>query len=351
MVGSLRYDEPMTGPDLHFLEAYDLVPPVEPFALNGQGVNNIARGIHTGAGDFVLKTYRVQDDVAVIDYEHDLLIWLDGAGLPFGVPTPLRTRGGTTVCGTPGNWQALYTWLPGIPGKSDEPAHVVSAGRVLGALHQVLGRYPADPRPGVVAFGDLDHIHPRVPDPLDLFSGRGGRLVPSHDPLSRWWRTEVTALRAFVADGYAVLPKQVIHGDFVLGNLLFEAGDVTGVLDWEFAVLDARAMDIATLLISTVSSDGKADWGASAALVGQGYRSHRQLTPGEAEALPWLIRLWNAVNLLWRAGRDLDIAADQEPDSRIDRLQRAQRDALWLEHHGGDVTQAFTTQDTGGDAR
>lgn len=330
----------MTDSILHILEAYDLVPPVEPFVLNGRGVNNIARGIHTGAGDFVLKTYQTQDNVAVIEYEHHLLSRIAQDGLPFAVPTPLRARNGTTICGTPSGWHALFTWLAGTPGNAGEATHVVAAGQALGALHQVVTQYPAEPRPGVVSFGDLDHIHPHVPNPLELFSRQHVHRRSSHVPLLRWWRTEVHALQAFVEHDYKALPTQIIHGDFVLGNLLFQAENLTAVLDWEFAVLDVRAMDVATLLISILFANRVADLRSSTKLAGQSYRNFIQLTAEEIEALPWLIRLWNAVNLIWRVGQDF--AADQKRPVQIDRLMRVQRTAHWLEHHADDVTNAFS---------
>ncbi len=135
------------------------------------------------------------------------------------------------------------------------------------------------------------------------------------------------------------LPTQIIHGDFVLGNLLFTADTLTAVLDWEFAVQDVRAMDSATLLNSILFANGVAPSRSSATLLGHGYCDSIQLTGAEIEALPWLIRLWNAVNLIWRVGHD--VATGQQRPIHIDRLLRVQRTAQWLEHHADDVIQAF----------
>lgn len=135
------------------------------------------------------------------------------------------------------------------------------------------------------------------------------------------------------------LPTQIIHGDFVLGNLLFTADTLTAVLDWEFAVQDVRAMDSATLLNSILFANGVTPSRSNATLLGHGYCDSIQLIGAEIEALPWLIRLWNAVNLIWRVGHD--VATVQQRPIHLDRLRRVQQTAHWLEHHADDVIQAF----------
>jgi homoserine kinase type II len=331
----------MTDSARHILEAYDLVPPIELFLMNGRGVNNVIQGVRTGAGDFVLKTYQTHASVAVIENEHRLLRWLTEAGLPFAVPAPLPARDGSTICwGPPAHWHALFTWLPGGPGDARQSTHLAAAGQALGAVHARLKLFPADPSPGVAAFGDLDHIHPQVPDPLELFTRHQAYDGEEYASLLQWWETEVRALRAFVEHAYTALPTQTIHGDFVMGNLLFQADDVTAVLDWEFAAQDVRAMDVATLLVSVLFAHGGAGLRGSTKWLGVGYRKQIQLTVEEVEALPWLIRLWLAVNLIWRVGQD--VAAGTTHPVQIDRLLRAREAARWLEHHADDVKRAFS---------
>jgi homoserine kinase type II len=47
---------------------------------------------------------------------------------------------------------------------------------------------------------------------------------------------------------YAALPRQIIHGDFVPFNLLVQDDRVTAVLDFEAAMHDLRALDLAMAL-------------------------------------------------------------------------------------------------------
>jgi homoserine kinase type II len=328
----------MTLPIVNILEAYDLVPPIETFTLNGQGVNNAAIGIRTGKGKFVLKTYHAQDDLAVIEYEHRLLSWLSHVELPFVVPSPLPTRNGKTIRDTLGGRQALFMWLPGTSGNRSTLMHLSAAGHALGALHQVLSKYQTDPRPGVAPFGDLNHIHQCVPNSITLLSDQHTHDQSFDETLLKWWHTEINILQAFIEHDYEHLPRQVIHGDFTMGNLLFQADHLTAVLDWEFAVPDVRMMDVATLLMS-ISISNLSNLQSGTKLIGHSYRTHVQPTKGEIEALPWLIRLWNVVNLIWHVGQCL--GSGQKHLHQTERLLRARQMGRWLEHHADDLTKAF----------
>ena len=99
--------------DAALLDAYDLVPPVELYVLPEEGKNNQSIGVHTGAGDFILKRYTDYGDTASIRYEHHLLLWLAERGLFFGVPAPVRMRSGETLQIMRDGRQAFAPYLPG----------------------------------------------------------------------------------------------------------------------------------------------------------------------------------------------------------------------------------------------
>jgi aminoglycoside phosphotransferase (APT) family kinase protein len=68
------------------------------------------------------------------------------------------------------------------------------------------------------------------------------RLRPMADRLER-------ALRAGAP---AATPARLVHGDYHYGNLLFEAGAVVGVVDWEIAALGESLVDLACLAVATL---------------------------------------------------------------------------------------------------
>jgi homoserine kinase type II len=310
------------------LDAYDLVPPVRPFELPGPGSNNDILGVHTGAGDFVWKTYRTEGDLAAILYEHHLLAWLGQAKLSFGVPVPVPTRGGETVCRTPQGLHVLTRRLPGHQLDVGQLDLVEATGAASGELQRALSGYRASGRPRIPPFGDLDQIHPGVPDPFALSPQRLG--LPDagpYDSLLGWWRDELEALRPFVLGPYRSLPWQVVHRDLDPSNTLTDRGAVTGILDFEFAGEDARALDVAASLKFTMRVwENPAPWDAARAFC-RGYRRRSALTQEEVEAIPRLTRLRDAVSIARRIGRALEGGQIQRT---VMRIESAQASAQWL---------------------
>ncbi len=316
------------------LADYDLAPPVEVFGLTGVGTNNRIVGVRSGAGDFVWKLYQTFGDPASLRYEHDLLIWLAEQGLSFAVPAPSPGRSGETLYRTDAGWQALFPLLPGEQTDRRDLAQVEAGGAALGELHGVLARGPATPRPDIPSSGDLDRIHPAVPAPEGLTRRDFGLPDESpHDEMLAWWRQHLRGLRAFVAGSYRALPRQLIHGDFVLGNTLLHGGRVSAILDFEFAGPDARAVDVASGLEFALRPwDGTAAdalWPIAAAFC-RGYARRNILTEAEVAAIPWLIRLRDTASALWHTGQTLARGHGQRNRSSFEHLRDTAR---WVEVH------------------
>jgi aminoglycoside phosphotransferase (APT) family kinase protein len=92
---------------------------------------------------------------------------------------------------------------------------------------------------------DQDPIHPpvRQVDRWEPLMARGPAELVSRGP------ELATRLRQLApARGEAVLS----HGDYTLGNLLFAAGSVVAVLDWEIAELGPPEVDLACLCVSAL---------------------------------------------------------------------------------------------------
>lgn len=313
------------------LAAYDLVPPVTVEALGG-GINNATRLVRTGAGDLVWRQYLAQRERETILYEHRLLTWLAGQPLPFGVPVPLASRTGATLVETSGVLHALFTRLRGHRPDAANPVHLQAIGRGLGELHTVLAGYPLVRRLGVSGYADLDHVHPLIPAPDHLTSADLGLpdTPASADDLA-WWCDEVAALRTWIATHYAALPYQVIHGDFDGSNTLVEGDRLTAILDFEFAMPDVRAMDVASGLMFSMRAWENADPWPAATAFSRGYRERVPLTPAETAALPWLTRLRNAVSTIWWLGRGL---AEGRLSQTVARIGWIRESAAWLVAHG-----------------
>ena len=321
--------------------AYTLTPPVEVVALDGTGgKNNLVRVARTRAGQYLWKRYLTNADPARILAEHRLLTWLAGAGLPFAVPIPIPARDGATLTSLSGSagWHALFAWLPGGPLDRDDPAVIAALGAALGELHGALARLPANLRPPLTPYGELAHVHPRIPDPFALTPTDLG--LPDASPYREQlaaWRAILAGLRAFIDGTYRTLPWQVIHGDFSPGNALAEGARITALLDFEFALYDARAIDLASglyMVTRTWAWEPAASLAMVTAFCG-GYARTGRLSPDEIAALPRLMILREALSATWWLGRAL-AAGDVRPLlSRFDEMQGL---VAWLDRHGAALT-------------
>jgi aminoglycoside phosphotransferase (APT) family kinase protein len=170
------------------------------------------------------------EDVA---YEISLLAQVAALGWPVApvVAGPMMLDGVT--------W-SLAPFLPGAPPDvSDPQAERRARGRLLAAFHADLSQL-AGPgqrpgwRRGETILADLS---------LDALLAAYEQVDPDEGHLLRW-HLERARARA-VALSLAAQPGQVIHGDFTPWNLCFNAGHLSGVLDFELARVDHRVAEFA----------------------------------------------------------------------------------------------------------
>lgn len=303
------------------IDAYGFAQPVTLHPLQG-GTNNASYYLASRGQVFVLKRYQTYAHASTLAYEHRLLGWLGNQKLSFAVPAPLRTSVGETLVRAAGECFALFSWLPGeLPKPTLIQAEAYGAG--LGELHATLAGFPHDPRPGVFPSGALDVVHPHVPEPSRLAS-RFPQLAEEAGASEAlvWWEHEVAELQSFIAGPYRALPWQVIHGDVAFVNSLFLGDRLVALLDFEFALPDARALDLAAALRSLLRRREAAVFSALAGALISGYQRWNTLTTEELTALPFLIRLNSAVSTIWWFGRGI---ATGDAHSALARLFRAQQ--------------------------
>src|SRR5208337_4554557 len=58
----------------------------------------------------------------------------------------------------------------------------------------------------------------------------------------------------------ASTPIGLVHGDYQPGNLLFDEGVFTGVIDWDLAGIGAQGLDLGWLLMMGDLACWHADW-------------------------------------------------------------------------------------------
>jgi homoserine kinase type II len=271
-----------------------------------RGTNNLVQRVETPGGSFVLRVYRNHTDPGRLRFEHDVLVHLRAAGLPFAVPAPLPTRSGDlSVRLLAQNGKALATLTPFVPGahpRSDDLQQVVAAGEALGALDLALARLASlDAADGLSwrSYGDLEHCHPLVPDPLAALVA-----LPVADAMRQRLMAGYAWLMEHIPPLYAALPRQLSHEDFAPDNVLMEGARITGVLDFEFCARDLRPMDL-TVALSWWPGDrfgSGEEWPVLRAFA-CGYARHVLLDPEEIAAIPALFRLRAYTSVIHRLGR------------------------------------------------
>ncbi|HRW07443.1 MAG TPA: phosphotransferase [Caldilineaceae bacterium] len=313
------------------LHHYALTPPITFFPTDS-GSNNLVIGVRSQNSEYVLKTIVAPHNRAAMYHEQQLLHWLTTQLLPFAVPAPVPTGSGELLVQTGESYYRLTPRLPGEQPAWRDGAQMQLLGAALGALHPVLAGYPHLAACETVPYGALERIHPLLADPY--------HLMPQHLQLPstsqteetfRWWRSELAALRAFIDGPYRTLPRQLIHGDFLPSNTLYVAdadrGHIAAILDFEFAGVDARAMDLASALYFCMRIWENPEPLRNGAAFCRGYAQRGALTSAEITAIPWLMRLRNAASALWWFGRQLATGATVDYATRIAGLQQLVR---WL---------------------
>ncbi len=128
------------------------------------------------------------------------------------------------------------------------------------------------------------------------------------------------SLRELARRGYGELPDTQIHGDFQRDNLLFDAGELCGVLDFDHAHRDARVVNIAWSIISDCAeapAETAIDPRLAAALVA-GYAEDTPLSGAEPRLMVPLIRAHNVAICSWSVRRYLE-SGDTTVLPRLDR--------------------------------
>jgi Ser/Thr protein kinase RdoA (MazF antagonist) len=155
--------------------------------------------------------------------------------------------------------------------------------------------------------------------------------------------------RAADADGSPVtgLPLQIVHGDLAASNLLADerTGEITAVLDFELAGLDARVHDFMNALKQCGALEAPG-WRQQVAAMAEGYASAQELTGTEAAAVPGLLSEGLVASVLWRAGRWR--RGQAELAEVTDRLRGLERTSSWLADCGPELADLLTTWRSGG---
>jgi aminoglycoside phosphotransferase (APT) family kinase protein len=266
----------------------------------GDGQSNVTFKIARGGRVFVLRRGpRPPLPRSTHDMVREARIQelVGAAGVP--VPRILAVCDDESVLGVP---FYLMEFLDGvvitnrIPDALSSPQHRRATS--LAAVDELVRLHRVDVTTGGLAsFGRPDGYLRRQVDRFSTLWQPGGRELPRVQEVGAWLSSRIPQ-----SQGAAV-----VHGDFRLGNLMFDPAapaTVTAILDWEMATIGDPLADLGYLTATYAELDGYSTPLELTTVTREpGYASrtelidrYQQQAPLNLEALPWYqaLALWKA---------------------------------------------------------
>ena len=210
-------------------------------------------------GPKVLKIYPERWSHPAIVYEHSILEHL--SGLEFPSVRLNRTTEGRTAVEHDKHWFAVFDFEPGMTraacyvSQSTRRRLLVIAGRTLAMLHDSLREFEPEGRHHL-GFGSMTQDRDRnlswllrQLDELPEKTGDASDVAVREDLswlISRASSVAEQLVRLEERLHRAGLPRVVIHGDYGIHNILYQADGTAVVHDFELARLEWRLIDVLT---------------------------------------------------------------------------------------------------------
>jgi homoserine kinase type II len=243
---------------------------LEPIAA---GIENTNYFVTTSQGSYVLTLFE-KLTARELPFYLNLMAHLARHGIP--CPAPIADLTDQYLGELNGKPAALVTRLRGASQLRPTSADCAQLGALLARMHLAGRSYP----------GFLEN--PRGP---------------------RWWRETAPQVRPFLgaehsalldaeiafqaAHRFPELPRGPVHGDLFRDNTLFDAGRLSGVIDYYFAGVDVLLFDVAVCANDWCLVDPAADRRFEEERVSAflaAYAAVRPFTSSEREAWPALLR-------------------------------------------------------------
>lgn len=201
--------------------------------------------IDTDQGRYFLKRRhpRRRQSSDLVRAQHDLIRWLHWAGFPAPVLVPTST--GETFLSLGDELFEIEEFVEGQSYDHNRPAHMEAAARTLGLFHSLV----RDFAPGALC-DQQELYHPLSTDSIfdNLLEAWLFDQTAKEADAVRRIREQVASLTARFAS-HGKLPRQVIHGDYHAGNMLFDDDRIVAVVDYDKTNWQPRIAEVAEALI------------------------------------------------------------------------------------------------------
>ncbi len=202
----------------------------------------------TGRGQYFLKQRSPRySDPPRLTYDHSLMRHLARAGLP--VVPAIKTPEGRRWVGAGERVYELYPWVEGKAFDPTSEGELRAAGELLARLHQATEGFAPSGRKALGRLFDPRERLPEIAEAQELLAegvSPGERTVEEAGRVLERLEAEARGLLERVPDErYWVLPQAIVHGDYHPANVKYQAGQIVGLFDWDWASRQARLKDVA----------------------------------------------------------------------------------------------------------
>lgn len=258
------------------------------------GLTNLTKIININERKYVTRIYNpFTKSIPSIELESKITSYLSQQNLSFQVPVFIRTMSGDDYVRFPdGILGAMVSFLNGHAPDLTEVHHAEEFGRIVGEITSALGKYE-DSEGSLtyygISFSNMYRIHPLA----DMSSVKSF----FEEPPFHIARGDVAFYSKMILsvensiDLLEKLPKQFVHHDLLVFNLLAHENKIKGVLDFDFISLDVSFMEFAICLNHVLQmSNGSLEM-AEAYI--KGYAKYRKGSLEEITCLQLLTQIYH----------------------------------------------------------
>ncbi|MEE8431738.1 MAG: phosphotransferase [Candidatus Desulfatibia sp.] len=312
---------------------------------------------------WILRLYQKGVLEEKIKFEHALLLELAQRGFEIS-PRVILTKDNTTFLKVPketkkGGAEAYISVYSCLPGKDkyswDQPLctdmELKNAAEILALYHSTIYEWKSEinwtePR-------DIDKA-PMMPAQLAGYVENAGTSVFDQYFSEHFDYLFKIFKKCKKKNVYNAMPHLAAHGDYHPGNLKFQNGKVSGVLDFDWSKMDMRSLDVGRgiyffctawegiadgkLLLERVDSFLEAYQSAAKELKGIG-----PLRRAELEYLPEMIHLSNLCVINWTL--DEFYNTDRDPREYFIYLRHCVQCIQWMECNRGRLSRCVSNHE------
>ncbi len=254
------------------LENYDLGDLID-FSGISEGVENTNYIVETQAGKYILTIYEKRVSGSDLPFFVDLMSSLSSHDFP--CPVPIANKNGKIINNIYGKNYTIVTMLKGRWSRTVGNNEVAKAGEALAKFHNTSEKFAKN----LFRKNSMGKIFWK--ETYEKVSTKTRENFRSHGFIDKGF--------ALVENSWAGnLPGGIIHGDYFPDNVLFDNGEVSGVIDLYMACNDYYAYDLAIALNAWCFEKDFAFNITKAKLLLEHYQQIRKLSDAELQALPVL---------------------------------------------------------------